>query len=114
MKTSARARGASALAALLLLATSWLIAPAEAQTTPSPTPVATPTPDTGASTGQTLELTARPAVYVEAKANRDEVFGAISQEVARRRRAASALALRALAEVFIDCASNFADTATRR
>jgi effector-binding domain-containing protein len=101
MKTSARARGASALAALLLLATSWLIAPGEAQTTPSPTPVATPTPtlsptpmpttstpdatptpDSGASTGQTLELTARPAAYVEAKANRDEVFGAITGSLA--------------------------------
>jgi effector-binding domain-containing protein len=99
MKTSAGARGASALAALLLLATSWLIAPGEAQTTPSPTPVATPTlsptpmpttstpdatpsPDSGASTGQTLDLTARPAAYVEAKANRDEVFSAITGSLA--------------------------------
>ena len=103
MKTSARARGASALAALLLLATSWLGAPAEAQTTPSPTPVATPTPtlsptptpmpttpapdttptpDTGASTGQTIDLIAHPAAYIEAKANRDEVFGSIMGSLA--------------------------------
>ena len=99
MKTSARARGASALAALLLLATSWLIAPAEAQTTPSPTPVATPTPtlsttpttptpdatptpDNGASTGQTLNLIAHPAAYTEAKANRDEVFSSIMGSLA--------------------------------
>jgi effector-binding domain-containing protein len=120
MKTSAGARGVSALAALLLLATSWLGAPAEAQTTPSPTPVvtptpsasatptpsasatptpsapatptpspsaaptpaATPTPDSGASTGQTLELTARPDVYFEGKASRDEVYSAIMGSLA--------------------------------
>jgi effector-binding domain-containing protein len=103
MRTSAGARGA-ALAALLLLATSWLGAPAEAQTTPSPTPVvtptpsapatptpspsatptpeATPTPDSGASTGQTLELTARPAAYFEGKASRDEVYSAIMASLA--------------------------------
>jgi effector-binding domain-containing protein len=120
MRTSAGAR-ASALAALLLLATSWLGA-AEAQTTPTPTPVvtpipsatptpsasptpsatpnpsapatptpspsptpapsATPTPDSGASTGQTLELTARPAAYFEGKASRDEVYSAIMASLA--------------------------------
>jgi effector-binding domain-containing protein len=113
MRTSAGARGA-ALAALLLLATSWLGAPAAAQTTPSPTPVvtptpsatptptpsatptpspsasptpsptpsATPTPDSGASTGETLELTARPAAYFEGKASRDEVYSAIMASLA--------------------------------
>jgi effector-binding domain-containing protein len=106
MKTSAGARGASAVAAVLLLATSWLAAPAEAQTTPSPTPVVTPTlsatptptptpspsatpapaptptPDSGASTGQTLELTARPDAYYEGKASRDEVYSAIMGSLA--------------------------------
>jgi effector-binding domain-containing protein len=114
MRTSAGARGASALAAVLLLATSWLTAPAEAQTTPSPTPVvtptpsapatpspsatpapsvtpspsppptpaATPTPDSSSSTGQTLELTARPDAYFEGKASRDEVYSAIMASLA--------------------------------
>ena len=104
MRTSAGARGASALVALLLLATSWSAAPAEAQTTPSPTPVvtptpsapatptpspstiptptATPTPDSDASTGQTIELTARPAAVFEGKASRDEVYSAIMGSLA--------------------------------
>jgi effector-binding domain-containing protein len=110
MRTSAGARGASVLAAVLLLATSWLATPAEAQTTPSPTPVvtpapsapatptpsptpapaatpapapaATPAPDSGASTGQTLELTARPDAYFEGKASRDEIYSAIMGSLA--------------------------------
>jgi len=48
----------------------------------TPAPDATPTPDSGASTGQTLDLTARPAAYVEAKASRDEVFVAITGSLA--------------------------------
>ena len=43
--------------------------------TPSPTPSATPT-DSG-SMGETLELTARPAAYLEGKAGRDDVYSAI-------------------------------------
>jgi effector-binding domain-containing protein len=108
MRTFAWARGASALVALLLLATSWSAAPAEAQTTPSPTPVvtptpsapatptpspsaaptptpppaATPTPDSGASTGQTLDLIAHPAAIFEGKASRDEVYSAIMGSLA--------------------------------
>ena len=98
MKTSARARRAGAIAALLLLAASWLCAPAAAQTTPAPTPsatpspaatpapsvspTATPTPDNGASTGQTLELTSRPAACLQAKAGRDEIFSAIMASLA--------------------------------
>jgi effector-binding domain-containing protein len=112
MRTSAGARGASALAAILLMATCWLGAPAKAETAPSPTPVVTPTPsasatpsapatptpspsatptptpsatppaDSGASTGQTLELTARPAAYFEGKASRDEVYSAIMGSLA--------------------------------
>jgi effector-binding domain-containing protein len=128
MRTSAGARGASALAAVLLLATSWLATLAEAQTTPSPTPVVTPTPpatatptpspsaapapaatptptpaptppptpattptptpaptptpDSDASTGQTLDLTARPDAYLEGKASKDEVYSAIMGSLA--------------------------------
>jgi effector-binding domain-containing protein len=88
----------------LLLATSWLAAPAEAQTTPSPTPAVTPapsapatptpspsaaptpattpTPDSDSSTGQTLELTARPDAYLEGKASKDEVYSAIMGSLA--------------------------------
>lgn len=123
MKASAKARGARALAAgLLVLSIAWPGAPAYSQTTPSPTPIpapapsppapaasetpsatpaptasttpsptptptvsATPSPTApptpahgdGASTGQTVDLTARPAAFMEGKANRDEVYSAI-------------------------------------
>jgi effector-binding domain-containing protein len=48
----------------------------------SPTPTATPTSDSSTSTGQTLDLSSRPCAYLEAKANRDEVFSAIMGSIA--------------------------------
>lgn len=53
-------------------------APATPAASPSPTP--TSTTDSG-SMGETRELVSRPAAYVEAKASRDEVFGAIMSSI---------------------------------
>jgi effector-binding domain-containing protein len=50
--------------------------------TPAPSPTPTPSPDTGASTGETLELVSHPAAYLEAKASHDEVFSAIMASLA--------------------------------
>jgi effector-binding domain-containing protein len=53
----------------------------------SPAPSATPaSPDTnqageGATMGETLDLVSRPAAYLEAKADRDEVFGAVTGSI---------------------------------
>lgn len=56
---------------------------ATAAPTPSPTPNASPsaTPTEGATMGETLELVSHPAAYAEGKANRDEVFGAITGSI---------------------------------
>ncbi len=67
--------------------------PAPAATpAPAPSPSASPTPASSASPanpagesasmGETLELTARPAAYIEGKANRDEIYGAITGSIA--------------------------------
>jgi effector-binding domain-containing protein len=50
---------------------------------PSPAPGVSPsaTPTEGATMGETLELVSHPAAYVEGKANRDEVFGAIAGSI---------------------------------
>ncbi len=46
---------------------------------PSPAPTASPspTPSESGTMGETRDLASRPAAYIEGKANRDEVFGAI-------------------------------------
>ena len=106
MKASAIARGARALAAsLLMLSLPGSARPPYAQTTPEPTPArnaraeprrrrprpprrrrppsATPQPAPRApATGQTLDLTSRPAAYFEGKADRDEVYSAIMGSIA--------------------------------
>jgi effector-binding domain-containing protein len=60
---------------------------------PAPTPLASPAPSAtptnpqtnnageGATMGETLDLVSRPAAYVEDKANRDEVFGAVIHSI---------------------------------
>lgn len=67
------------LAAAVLAATpAWA---AETLVPPSPTPLpapASPTPTaTESATGQIVELATHPCLYLEAKANREEVYGAI-------------------------------------
>jgi effector-binding domain-containing protein len=69
------------------------LAPAAPAPTPSPstgpTPAATGSPanpeaskpDEGGSMGETVELTSRPAATAEGKADRDEVFGAITGSI---------------------------------
>ncbi len=53
--------------------------------TPSPNPPPTaspsPTPSESGTMGETRELTSHPAAYIEGKANRDEVFGAITSSI---------------------------------
>jgi effector-binding domain-containing protein len=83
------------LAALWLAAASAFAAetPAPASPTPPspvpiPAPVATPTPTTTESaTGQVVELATHPCLYLEAKANREEVYGAILGALAKIRAA---------------------------
>jgi len=64
-----------------------------APATPSPTPnaPATPSPEPSPSAsdsgavGEVVELTSRPAAYIEAKAKREEVYGAIMGSLAKIR-----------------------------
>jgi effector-binding domain-containing protein len=60
---------------------------------PTPSPLASPEPSAtpsspstnnageGATMGETLDLVSRPAAYLEGKANRDEVFGAVTASI---------------------------------
>lgn len=75
------------LAAAVLAATpAWA---AETLVPPSPTPLpapASPTPTaTESATGQIVELATHPCLYLEAKANREEVYGAILGALAKIR-----------------------------
>ncbi|MGD0642564.1 MAG: GyrI-like domain-containing protein [Roseiarcus sp.] len=56
-------------------------------TSPTPTPSASPANPAGegGSMGETLELTPHPAAYMEGKANRDEIYGAIMGSIAQIR-----------------------------
>jgi len=84
MKTTAM------LAALWLAAAPALAAetPATTTATPSPTPIPAPTPmTTEGATGAVVELTTRPCAYIEAKASREEVYGAIMGALAKIRAA---------------------------
>ena len=64
-------------------------APATPAPTPSPSPMATPAPSASpanpagesGSMGETVELVAHPAATVDGKADRDEVFGAITGSI---------------------------------
>jgi effector-binding domain-containing protein len=55
--------------------------PSSGPSTPSPPPAVSPAPSEtkqgGASTGETVDLAARPFAYIEGKAGRDEIYGAI-------------------------------------
>ena len=57
-------------------------------TSPTPTPGATPVnpdeanPGESGSNGETIELASRPAATVEGKANRDEIYGAVTGSIA--------------------------------
>jgi effector-binding domain-containing protein len=56
--------------------------------TPSPTPILAPSPvTTEGATGEVVELATRPCAYVEAKASREEVYGAILGALAKIRAA---------------------------
>jgi effector-binding domain-containing protein len=95
--------GRAAILALTLLAASaaWAVetpsptpapaAPAQAAT-PSPTP--SPGPSSADNLGQVLELATRPAAYIEAKAKREEVYGAIMGDFAKIRDAATKAGLK--------------------
>ena len=50
----------------------------------APSPEPSPAPDNGA-VGEVVELTSRPAAYIEAKASREEVYGAIMGALAKIR-----------------------------
>ncbi len=59
-----------------------------ALTTPSPAPIPAPTPmTTESATGAVVELDSRPCAYIEAKASREEVFGALIGAFAKIRAA---------------------------
>ena len=51
----------------------------------SPSPSPSPSPGESGALGETVELTTRPAAYIEAKAKREEVYGAIMGNLARIR-----------------------------
>ena len=56
--------------------------------TPSPAPVPAPSPmTTEGATGAMVELATRPCAYIEAKASREEVYGAIQGDFAKIRAA---------------------------
>jgi effector-binding domain-containing protein len=56
--------------------------------TPSPTPILAPSPvTTEGATGEVVDLATRPCAYVEAKASREEVYGAILGALAKIRAA---------------------------
>ena len=87
-----------------MLAALWLAAapawaaetPATPTPAPSPAPLVTPTPmTTEGATGQVVELTTRPCLYLEAKANREEVYGAILGALAKIRAAVDKAGLKA-------------------
>jgi effector-binding domain-containing protein len=72
--------------------------PATPVATPTPSPVVAPTPspspsDSGA-VGAVVELTSRPALYIEGKASREEVYGAIMGNLAKIRDAAAKAGLK--------------------
>ena len=82
MKTTAM------LAALWLAAASALAAETPVPSTPSPTPIPAPSPmTTEGATGEVVELATHPCAYVEAKASREEVYGAILGALAKIRAA---------------------------
>jgi effector-binding domain-containing protein len=98
-------RGRAAILALTLLAggAAWAVetpsptpspaAPAQAAT-PSPAPSPSPSPSSADNLGQVLELATRPAAYIEAKAKREEVYGAIIGNLAKIRDAATKAGLK--------------------
>ena len=51
----------------------------------SPNPSPSPSPGESGALGETVELTTRPAAYIEAKAKREEVYGAIMGSLAKIR-----------------------------
>jgi effector-binding domain-containing protein len=72
-------------------------APATSSAPATPAPVTAPTPspspgDSGA--GAAVELTSRPALFIEGKAGREEVFGAIMGNLAKLRDAAAKAGLK--------------------
>ena len=91
-----------------VLALAWLTASAAgAAETPAPSPAATPSPQAtpspspipapgtaDSSLGAVVELTTRPAAYIEGKATREEVYGAIIANLAKIRDAAAKAGLK--------------------
>ena len=61
---------------------------APATPSPAPVPPSTPAPGPGdAALGAVVELATKPAAYIEAKASREEVYGAIMGDLAKVREA---------------------------
>jgi effector-binding domain-containing protein len=95
MKTTAMLAALWVAAAPALAAETPAPTPA-APTMPSPTPVPAPTPmTTEGATGAVVELVTRPCAYVEAKASREEVYGAILSALAKIRAAVEKAGLKA-------------------
>ena len=59
----------------------------------APSPEPSPAPDNGA-VGEVVELTSRPAAYIEAKASREEVYGAIMGDLDKIRDAVAKAGLK--------------------
>jgi effector-binding domain-containing protein len=89
----------AAILALMMAAT-----PAAAAETPLPTPTSTapqpatpspvPSPAPADNLGAVVELTTHPAAYIEAKATREEIYGAIMGSLAKIRDAATKAGLK--------------------
>jgi effector-binding domain-containing protein len=87
-----------------ILALLLVVMPAAAAETPLPTPTATapqpatpspaPSPAAADTLGAVVELTTHPAAYIEAKATREEIYGAIMGSLAKIRDAATKAGLK--------------------
>ena len=71
-------------------------APASPAATPSPavTPTPSPSPSDSGAVGAVVELASRPALFIEGKATREEVYGAILANLAKLRDAAAKAGLK--------------------
>ncbi len=94
---------AALVSAVLLLASAGLAAETPSPTptapaTPSPAPIPAPSPapspSENAAVGAVVELATHPAAYIEAKANREEVYGAIMGSLAKIREVAAKAGLK--------------------
>jgi effector-binding domain-containing protein len=100
MREPTQVMAGSVRAAILALALAATMAPAAETPLPKPTPVAplpptpSPSPSPADDLGAIVELATHPAAYIEAKAKREEVYGAIMADLAKIRDAVAKAGLK--------------------